>query len=69
MEFKVSGIPLTFAYDASGFYVSATYQNVTINGSPLVFYFDPPVADQSDINAPALLLFLLGALANGAVIG
>lgn len=66
---NIAGIPLSFTYDASGFYLTAAFQNVTINGAPLIFYFNPPVADQSEINAPALLLFLLGALANGAIIG
>lgn len=64
----VAGLPVALVYDASGFYATAEYQNVYINGSPLIVDLVPPVADVSQVNAPALLLALLGALASGAII-
>lgn len=66
---NIAGLPVEFTNDGSGFIVQAVFQNVYINGSPLVVYLDPPVASESEVNAPALLLALLAALANGAVIG
>jgi hypothetical protein len=66
---NIAGLPVTLSADASGFYATATFQNVTIDASPLVIHLDPPVATVTEVNAPALLLGLLAALANGAVIG
>lgn len=65
---EIAGLPVSFSFDSSGFYITALFENVYINGSPLVFYFDPPVATIEEVNAPALLLALLAALANGAII-
>lgn len=65
----VAGTPVGLGYDTSNFYATATYENVTISGSPVVAYFDPPVATLAEVDAPSLLLFLLNQLANGAIIG
>lgn len=65
---NIAGLPVSFSFDSSGFYASALFENVYINGSPLVIYLDPPVATIDEVNAPALLLGLLAALANGATI-
>lgn len=65
---NIAGLPVTLSTDADGFYSTATFENVTIDASPVVIHLDPPVATVSEVNAPALLLGLLAALANGAII-
>lgn len=65
---QIAGIPASLQIRGDGFYVSATFQNVRINGSPVIVYLDPPVATVEEVNAPALLLGLVAAIANGAII-
>lgn len=65
---QVAGVPASVQVRGDGFYVSATFQNVRINGSPVVLYFDPPVATVEEIDAPALVRGLAEAIARGALI-
>lgn len=65
---NIAGLPVTLRAEGEGFYTTALFENVIIYGSPLVVTLDPPVATVAEVNAPALLLALLGALASGAII-
>lgn len=67
-EVRVAGLPVVLGFNAVGFYATATFQNVFIDGSPVVFHFDPPVATIEEVSLPGLLVFLLGVLANGGSI-
>jgi hypothetical protein len=65
---SVAGVPAEVAVDGNGFYVDVLFQNVTIDGSPLIVHLNPPVATIEQVSAPALLGLVTGLL-NGAIIG
>jgi hypothetical protein len=67
-EVRVAGLPVLLGVDGGGYYATATFQSVYVNSSPLIVYLDPPVATVAEVSLPGLLVALLGALANGAII-
>jgi len=67
--FSVAGLPVLAGVDGNGYYVTVAFQNVTVEGSPLVVVLDPPIpGTEIDRLSAASLLALVSALAQGAVV-
>ena len=64
---QVAGLPARAGLNVNGLFATVAFQNVVIDGSPLVVHLDPPVASITQVGAPALL-GLISALAAGAII-
>jgi hypothetical protein len=55
--------------NGNGFVVSITFERVMIDGSPVIFHFNPPIANVDQISPPALLAFVIDQINNhGAVV-
>lgn len=64
---QIAGLPARAGVNSNDFFVTVTFQNVVIDGSPLIVHLDPPVATIAQVSAPTLLALIV-ALGNGAVV-
>lgn len=51
-DIQISGVPVRVLTTVDGFYITAVFQHVDINGSPVIVHFDPPIAP--DFGTPQL---------------